>query len=238
MEDVSNKTLLTVLVVTIIVSMSGTILSFYRLSKLTSPQPVEFTGMVGGLQSGQVNLTVQSNLGINLIINAIDFGSGWINGSTTSCSTLGANLTTEGTYGTNTNYCWINSSGIIGTSAASFFKPFVVNNDGTINASVSISGKSNATLLNSVSNDTAVYVWKVRDIPYSSYCARSNCSATSCKFANNWTHFDSNATVCADFEWQDNKDNLTIDVWVKFPSNLTAGGYSDESVRFVASIAS
>jgi hypothetical protein len=77
-----------------------------------------------------------------------------------------------------------------------------------------------------------------RDVPYSSYCARTNCSTTGCKFANNWTQFELNTTVCADFQWQDNKDNITIDVWVKFPQNQSAGSYSDESIRFVASAAS
>jgi hypothetical protein len=152
MTEISNRTLALVLIASIVISFSGTMISLYKLSSYQNQNFL--TGLVGGTQTGQVNLTVQSNLGINLLVNFVDFGTGYINGSLTTCTMNPVNLTTEGTYGTNTNNCWINSSGIIGTTATSFFKPFVVNNDGTINATLSLGGKSNTTLLGGTANES------------------------------------------------------------------------------------
>jgi len=73
-DDINNKTLATLLVIAIIVSIGGTLISLNRLSK--------FGGVTGFATSGtaKVNLTVTSSSGIT-VTQAIDFGSGYANNS-------------------------------------------------------------------------------------------------------------------------------------------------------------
>ncbi len=224
MEDISNRTLATLLIAAIVISLGGTVISLNRLSRITTPAQ-QITGMAQ-TSGGQVNLTVQSSLSIVLTANSIDFGTGWINGSNPACvgATGGANLSTEGT-GSNTNSCWINDSGIIGQAPNPVFNDFIIENDGTINATVMLSGQTNITTLGNRAPDYTRYAWKLDSTTL------SNCHRTP---AAGWYEFASNSTICQNLPWEDANDHLVVDVWVRFPANQTAGGYGDNTVLFQA----
>ncbi|MCX6711151.1 MAG: hypothetical protein NTZ02_03625, partial [Candidatus Woesearchaeota archaeon] len=83
-DDINNKTLATLLVIAIIVSIGGTLISLNRLSKF---------GGVTFATSGtaKVNLTVTSSSGIT-VTQAIDFGSGYSNASISTNCTMESNL--------------------------------------------------------------------------------------------------------------------------------------------------
>jgi len=77
MKEISNKALMYVLFVAIVVSVGSTM---YSLGNLANGPA--YTGMA---ISGDVNVTIESTTTINLTDNLIDFGAGGLIGGATSC---------------------------------------------------------------------------------------------------------------------------------------------------------
>jgi len=105
MDQISNKTLTLLLVIAIVVSVGGTIISINRINRLAQRQII--TGMAG-TGTGYVNLTIAGVASISVLEGQIDFGS---------CSpnaTIGSNL----------------SSNVSGFSANSWGSPGVCSGSG------------------------------------------------------------------------------------------------------------
>ena len=100
-DDINNKTLATLLVVAIIVSIGGTLISLNRLSKFGG------IGVTGFATSGtaKVNLSVTSSTGIT-VTQAIDFGSGYAD-TATNC-TMESNLSSGARPDTDCKGDWAN----------------------------------------------------------------------------------------------------------------------------------
>ncbi|MEM3370759.1 MAG: hypothetical protein QXW00_02910 [Candidatus Woesearchaeota archaeon] len=135
-EEISNKTLATLLVIAIIVSIGGTLISLNRLSKF---------GITGFATSGsaKVNLTVTSSSAIT-VTQAIDFGSGYalVN---TNC-TMESNLSSGARPDTDCQGDWANA---ISDPTKRYI---IVRNTGNTNGNLTINASANATAwINSVS---------------------------------------------------------------------------------------
>ncbi len=98
MGEVSNKTLATLLIAAIVVSLVGTLISLNKVDSLLS-----ITGMqtTSDTEQGDVNVTINASAGI-LIRNNIDFGSGQIPEDQINISTDSINGPTTGGF-TNCN---------------------------------------------------------------------------------------------------------------------------------------
>jgi len=127
-EEISNKTLATLLVIAIIVSIGGTLISLNRLSKF---------GITGFATSGtaKVNLTVTSSAGIT-VSQAIDFGSGYAD-TGTNC-TMESNLS-SGSRSTNCKGDWA-------IAIADPTKRYIiVQNTGNVPGNITINASANAS---------------------------------------------------------------------------------------------
>jgi len=131
MEEISNKTLATLLVIAIIVSIGGTLISINRLSR------IGLLGVTGFGTTGKVNLTVQTTTGIS-VTQEIDFGTGYANVGT-NC-TMESNLSSGSRADTDCQ----------GTNWPTYIvdatkRYIMVNNTGNQNINVSINASSAAT---------------------------------------------------------------------------------------------
>ncbi|MCX6709770.1 MAG: hypothetical protein NTV63_02325, partial [Candidatus Woesearchaeota archaeon] len=131
MDDISNNTLATLLVIAIIVSIGGTLISINKLSGMGAP------GLTGFATTGKVNLTVQTTSGIS-VTQEIDFGTGYAN--------VGTNCTMESNLSDGSRA----DADCLGTNWPSAIvdatkRHIMINNTGNQNINVSINASSVAT---------------------------------------------------------------------------------------------
>lgn len=117
MEDVSNKTIVVLLAIALIVTVVGTIISVSKLGDLGGKYKT--IGVLSGAltDTGTTNLSVAGTISIKISDANLDFGSGYYN---TTCTSGFSTLVTNGTsvaagvkQGQNISYvCWVNSSGL------------------------------------------------------------------------------------------------------------------------------
>ena len=119
MNEVSDKTLVVLIIIAIVISFSGTLVSLNRLSQLGIP----ITGMAGS-GTGVANLTIIAGTSIAVSQNII-FGAGSVN---TSYAVLESNAS---------NYMATNGTGTWNWTAYGG-QAFVIENDGNTNVSINI----------------------------------------------------------------------------------------------------
>ncbi len=216
MEDISNKTLATILIVTIVISLGTTLVTLNSIHD----RGLSITGRAAtGQGTARVNIT--SSLSILMLTNSVDFGDGRINASVTNCASNGVNISTLRP-DFNIDNCWCNVSGY----ALGMPAPFHIENDGTVNVSIQVIGASNVTFFNSGAIDSSNqnYVWAM------------NSSAANCNLnaQTAWTQFDASANLCDDLNWSDESDDLYMDVLLAFDGN-TPTGVKTDTITFTAS---
>jgi len=129
MNGISNKTIVSLLMVVMIITVVGTVFSVNKLEEFVG----RFSMLTGAATTGTgyVNLTTASNVAVTVLSN-IDFGTGYVNESN-----LTANVTSNVSYSAATG--WINTSGTSWNS-----QNITINNTGntivnlTYNASSSV----------------------------------------------------------------------------------------------------
>jgi len=211
MDEISNKTLATLLVVAIVISLAGTFFAMRGVSTVTnfvgSP-----TGAYGTSGTAKVNITETTS--ITLTNNDVDFGSGSRNSSL--LSTSNCNLTTNDTPLTPT--CWVT------TGYAP--KPFVLVNDGTTYATVDVNSSNATAFIGTGGSTAAEYKYVVSDSQEGAYKNLKNATEDACKgtiTATAFTAFDqTNQSVCTNLSNVDSEDQLQIDIWVAIPSGVPA----------------
>ena len=122
MKEFSNKTIITLLIVTIIVSLGGTLISISRLSQLEL--------ITGRVTVGNVSVNITEQATLNLSTYDVALGNGYI--------TTGANCSFNTENGTSGHPCWSNT----GISANS---SIVVENVGNVGINVSVAFAQNQT---------------------------------------------------------------------------------------------
>ncbi len=217
MADISNRTLATLLIAAIVVSLGGTLLS---LNKLQS-------GVTGRAQTDTGTTEVTVTQAVSIIIteptnNIIDFGEGRVN--TTAACNHRANLVAYADLTASyldVDDCWIESG-------SPDPHGWVVENNGNLNASFSIEGPSATSFFSYTGSysDRLHLVWRV------------NQSDGGCKEGRveAWTTFDSNTTACDNLPWDESAedDDVGIDVNVSIPSDVPGGTYTDATIEFYA----
>jgi len=212
-----NKHLALIVIASMIVSV---ITTFSMLNRLSGYEPATFTGYAQNVE-GNVSLIISNQVSITLNNdNIIDFGTGYIN---TSCTFVGtnnyANLTAaDTTY--DTSDCW--------TGTEQHTNGFVVENNGNLNASVSVRGPTNATFFKSYAG-TYQYGIQIRGrVNETGACPNGNLNTT-------WSDLSDNRTICADLLWDtDSTDDIGVDVNLRVPRDLGAGQYNASIVEFYA----
>jgi hypothetical protein len=223
MDDISNRTLALLLVTSIIVSLGFTL---YSLNGITRDA---VTGRVGSTGSGRVNLTVASSVSISLVNSAIDFGTGYVNSSKSTCNTnatlnAGANYNdTEGAADT-ANNCWSQTVGSVTP------KGLQIENDGNVNVLLTMVGPDVHNFLNYSTSGSYPrnFSWRARD--------NQTACATGATLQSTYIVFNgSSQNVCSNFSYQPNaNDELGIDVRLVIPVDIKPGTYSNSSIVFTA----
>ncbi|MBS3127391.1 hypothetical protein J4228_04465 [Candidatus Woesearchaeota archaeon] len=80
MRDVSNKTIVGLLFIALVVTIVGTFISISNLTKM--PVYGTLTAAATSTATGQANITIQASTSITNRVQNIDFGSGFADGGT------------------------------------------------------------------------------------------------------------------------------------------------------------
>ena len=128
MRDVSNKTVLTLLVIALVITVAGTLVSVSKLGSLGAEYAL-LTGSV--VDTGTATITVSGAAAISVVDAAIDFGTGYVNAS---CTNGAASIASDGEAGGSP--CWLNTTHVIPTPTDDFH---TVENNGTTNLKLNVS---------------------------------------------------------------------------------------------------
>jgi hypothetical protein len=233
-KDVSNKTIVILLALSLIVSISGTMISLDRLGGL---------GRVTGaaVDTGTGTFNIGSDVSINVNDSAIIFPHGYVN---SSC--LNAQIRTDGTTfntggnaptsgGTN---CWLNSSHKVNTTT--WTDGHMILNNGTIPLSVTVAVDSDSNAKNFVcggtvcDTTTAEIGVKIAD----------NFEATACSASGqtDWTKLaDATATyvptLCAHLEHYDEQDAFWVYLNLTIPFDADYGTARSLTLTYTGSAA-
>lgn len=215
MADISNRTLATLLIAAIVVSLGGTLLSLNRLQE----------GVTGNAQldTGTASVTVQQAVSI-ILQNPpgadVDFGTGRVNASKSGCSQRAQLLALDTGY-SDVGDCWLEIAQSTPPTG------WVVENDGNLNASVNIRGPSETSFFSSYPGTYPdILRWRV------------NVSDNGCLIDRNesWSAFDWNSTACNQLPWDEGQydDDFSVEVNLTVPSDLVSSTYSDSNIEFYA----
>jgi len=201
--DISNRGLALLLVVAVVVSLGGTIVSLNRLNELG------FTGQATANSSGTAQFALSTNVVVTFTSATVNFGTGYVNGTTTAY----CNLTTTTS--------WNQTGGCAGELTNS--TPFYLRNDGNIDVNLSL--QSNATAWQFISGgggtfQTPIFQWQL-----------TNNQTNACSLnlqPTAWTNVNTteNQTVCEVFQWIDTNDTLRLDIMAVVPINANQTAHS------------
>ena len=238
MTDVSNKTIVALLSIALVITLVGTIVSVGKLNSLTGNQGV-LTGAV--TQSGTASLTVQGTADIIMRDNNVSFIPGYYNAS---CGTDFAWLDTYNDTHENNLTCWINSSDSVGVvpywgprnQSAARLDQHVLENNGSTLVNISTStGNPNAT--NFVCRPITGTANNTPQCPFNNSLARvqinaSNNETNACFSGLQSTNItllsstaETNVTLCSDLDYADTADAMNVYFEVKIPKDAGQGAH-------------
>ncbi|MBL7055565.1 hypothetical protein ISS07_01490 [Candidatus Woesearchaeota archaeon] len=228
MNEISNKTILTMLFATLAISLGGTFVSLNAVnSGLTSVglQPITGFALV---PNGTATVTITTSSSIKFSQGTVAFGSGSVNtsGGYDNCtlSTLDHGVTVG------------SNSGCDGFNEVA--NGFTVENDG--NTNLTVTARANKTATNFIGAETAKFLWNVT-VNETGSCVNS--SGTSMLVVEPNTTSDGrcggsaddacgaifeNASIddkiiCTNLRYVDSSDALNIDINISIPDSAPAG---------------
>lgn len=196
----NENILLTVAVIAVVVSMAGLFITYDSINLIKQ----RITGFA--TETGQVNITIQSQASINITSaggtggsTIIDFGSGYVS--------------------TGQDYAILATNGTMfqGTSWNTVSEGFIVENIGNVNVTLGIKSTSNAAGF--LGGSSPLYQYNV-----------SNNKPGSCNFTTSGYAGDvyeemtsSNVPICERFEPDSSSDQIRIDILLRVPSASNTG---------------
>lgn len=216
MDEISNKTLATLLVVAIVISLAGTFFAMRGVSQVTNI----ISGAQTATGTAKVNITETNN--IILRNETVSFGSGFRNASYATTTECNLSTLDDATVPT----CWINDSTYNPT-------PFMLENAGNIYVNISINSSTPTQFINgTIIGGTARYGYKVNYTRFPS--SRDGCTAGATAWRrSNFTDFsNTQVMICSNLSYVDSEDRFGVEVNVSIPSGPT--GQKTADVVFVA----
>ncbi len=134
MEEISNKTLATLLVVAIVISLAGTFFAMRGVSQVTNVISGAATST-----SGTASVNISEQLSIKLVdpYLSVNFGPGFLNSSSIDCYLHTSQATKPDCWNVSGGWDW----------AVSNPSPFLLENDGNVYANVTYTSTTNNTAL-------------------------------------------------------------------------------------------
>ena len=200
--EISNRALAFLLVVAIVISLGGTILSLNRLST------VGFTGAATAL--GTTNLTITNAVAIDFINTNVNFGTGyvWPTAALITNCTMDTNATAPAN--TSPQQACIGFTSVVGA-------PFNLRNDGNVNLNVTLQADANAT--NWIGGTYPLLQWYVSN----NTATINGCQGTD--FVPQWANVNVTAAqkVCDSMKWQSGFNIINVSMKVQLPSDALPG---------------
>ena len=224
MKEVSNRTVVLLLIATIAISLGGTLISLSAINnRLTFLGLAPITGLAV-VPNATVNLSVQTASSIRFISANIDFGSGSVN--------------TAGGF-TNCTLSTLDSANSGCTDFNEVSNGFTVENDGNTNLTVEL--RSNRTAAQFIDIGSALFLWNVT-VNETDSCVNISGSARNVLEPNTTTSENcggvaadndcgaifesvrtSNKVICPSLLYDNSKDALNIDINISIPSDAPVG---------------
>ena len=225
MQQISNKAVTYLLVLAIIISVGGTMLNFYRITKLT--QAPAITGFAT-TSTGKVNVTIAAVSSITLADSLIDFGS-------CSPNSTGTNVSS------NDSTSW----GAPGVCSGSASPPdnITVQNDGNKNINVTV--KTNTVAGSAfIGGTNPQFYFITRNASArpgcfnitSAWLPESDFSGTT-GMQLNWKSFaaaDTEYLACANLTFTDANDQFSLFARLFLPADAPVAGQQNVTLTFTA----
>ncbi|MBI5880573.1 hypothetical protein HZB90_00410 [archaeon] len=216
MDEISNKTLATLLVVAIVISLAGAFFAMRGVSQITN--------VITGFESagpGTAKVNISEVEEITLTQATVDFGTGYRNQSNVGINDE-CQLTTNQSP---KPICWYN----ITAWAPS---PFVLENTGNVYVNVTINSSINTTFLNGLPLGTAQqrYQFVPGDSSSGLFLRPENgCNVTFT--VTGWTEFtNARQLICTNMSPTDTEDQFYVDINISIPAGVT--GVKSTTVTF------
>jgi len=199
MDEISNKTLVILLIGAIIISLGGTLISLNRLASVKIPIITGF--LPGAPETAIVQLNIEGVVQVNFTIDTIDWGSGTIISS----------------------YCILNSyDAAIGTNCSDFgpnTAGLVLENIGTFNVTLNITMEKDATSF--IAGTNPVCQWNVSE-------SEPGSAPGLALTPGDWQPCSTTPVVVCNetgngFLYGNSNDELHFDVEVKIATDATPG---------------
>ena len=207
---VTNKTLALFIIVTVIVSLGGTLLSLNKLQEISQVKYLPIKQVTGNANAqGQVQLAISSNISCNVDSN-VSFGSSGLLGSVITISTMKDNTAIS-----NFSNC------VPGPSACAGIQ---INNTGNVNINVSFYSSQNGTgFLGAGALET--------DFNYTVFNGTTNSTAQEpgcLGFLGGWNvvpgpNAANTTLICYNLTYNDSADDITMEFNVTLGPSTPAG---------------
>jgi len=229
MDEISNKTLATLLVVAIVISLAGTFFAMRGVSQVTN----YISGAQTSSDTGTAKVNISELTTITLVTPEVDFGTGYRNATDVDLNTE-CNITTnqsspqDADTATNADAnCWIN----VTTFAPD---PFLLRNDGSNYVNVTINSSTPADFLpGSPTGGTEQYMFVPSDASSGVYVSSENgCNTTAFSITALTTFTGTEQLLCTNMSPFDGEDEFTVDILVGVPAGIL--GEAEEDVYFYA----
>ena len=230
MGEISNKTIVVLLAVTLVVTVAGTMYSVSKLGTLN----INYNKITGAdTSTGTADINITSSISFLVSDTTIDFGSMVWNTSCKSSDAAykAANLSTNGTAAAPNSHCLVNSTEDPAdenlTSKVSVDDGHVIENDGTtaINLTVQLTNVTSTTLTDIAVDTNSVICGDTDGCPDSAGMGANVFVSASDSSANDGACVD---TTGASFEWGDMATADASSSSVLLCANLAAADGADE----------
>jgi hypothetical protein len=215
MDEISNKTLATLLVVAIVISLAGTFFAMRGVSQVTNV----ITGALP-TATGTTKVYINQTVSITLRNNNVDFGAGYRNSSVVA-DAAECNLTSSAAQPS----CWVNT----GTYNPS---DFWLENDGNVYANVTINSTVAANYFNTCGTTTIIagdpdYTWAGKEL------ASGGCGAAYGTLDTSEGQFTgAHQLLCTNLSADDSVDDFNVTIKLYVPTGPS--GQCDNNVVFTA----
>ena len=223
MNEVSNKTIVALLAVALVVSVAGTLYSVSELNDLG----MIYTSITGAsvTETGTAEINITSTVGISVTDGAIDLGSGYYN---VSCTSGYGYIATDN----DATECWLTANGETFTSIDDHHD---VENNGTTAANVSVAFNSaNAEVWlcagNSCTSNVAGIGVKMTDT--SSGCVGDEEQTTYTSLAT-YTAKDA-VVLCSELGQADDSDDIEVNFNITIPDDTRANSGATAVITYEA----
>jgi hypothetical protein len=198
-DDISNKSLATLLIVAIVVSIGGTWLVLNK-----APGLLEITGLQSSSDTGTAQLTIETVGAIRFAVDTVNWSTGRVNTTNGNDRCI---LDTEGTNDGNRciNFTTVNAG-------------FQLENDGSQNASIQLAFSNDADGF--IGGSAGVNEYRYKPVANETNSCGDQLLAPIWYEVNTTTPGD---VICGTLDFQDGSDSIELDINITIPNDATAG---------------